>query len=138
MRAFLEPRRGRYRPFWTPTFGGEIALAAPASSGASTLLIRFMAYARDLFPVVARRYLAVLRPAGTFFIVKVTAAADNGNGTETLNLAASLPEDVPQARIVCYLALCRLASDDVKIRWQNPFVAEANCDFRELPLEVPA
>jgi hypothetical protein len=138
LRAFLAARRGRFVPFWTPTFGAEIPLAAAASSGASTITIRFISYTRTMFQVLARRYLAFTRPQGTFFIAKVTASVDNGNGTETLNLSASLPEDVPVDRLVSYLAFCRLDSDDVPIRWQNPFLAEADLAFRELPLEVPA
>ena len=135
--GFIDARRGRVKPFWTPTFGGEIPLAAAASSGASTIVIKFIGYTRSMFPVTARRYLAVLRPAGTFFVVKVTGSADNGNGTETLNLGSSLPEDVPVQRIVSYFALCRLDAP-TKVRWQNPFLAEADFLFRELPLEVPA
>lgn len=138
MLAFIDARRGRYRRFWTPTYGGEIPLAAAASSGASTIVIRFIGYTRSMFAVVARRYLVVLRPQGTFFTLKVTGAADNGNGTETLNLGSSLPEDVPASRIICYLALCRLENDDTPVRWQNAQVAEADFQFRELPLEVPA
>jgi hypothetical protein len=139
LRAFRDARMGREVPFWTPTFCAELTMAADATSAQSALTVASIDYTRFLFPVPARRHLAIFRPGGTFLIRKVVASVDNGNGTETLALGSGLGEDLAAARtLVSFLTLCRLEADDFKIIYSADDYAEAEIPFREIPLEVPA
>lgn len=138
LRAFLEARKGRVLPFWTPTYCHELPLAAGALAGQSAIRVYSTGYRQYLFPVVARKRLALIRAGGAFTPVKVTLAIDNGDGTDTLSLDTTLAADLPATSLVSFLTLCRLDGDQQPIRWYAPGHAEATLRFVELPLEVPA
>lgn len=137
LQAFLDARKGRIVPFWTPTYCGEVPLYEDKLAAASSLRVPFFGYTRFLFPQPWRRYLAIVPPGGAYFVRKVSTATDNGDGTETLTLTAALGVDVPKGWLVSYLTFCRLEADRTKIRWHGPFKAETIIDFRERPNEAP-
>lgn len=137
LQAFLDARKGRVVPFWTPTYCAEVPLYENKLAAASSLRVPFFGYTRFLFPQTWRRYLAIVPPGGAFLIRKVSSATDNGDGTETLTLTTPLGVDVPKEWLVSFLTFCRLDSDRTKIKWHAAFTAEAEIDFREIPGEAP-
>jgi hypothetical protein len=140
VRAFLLARRGQFAPFWTPTFDQDLVLAEEATAGSSVLNIQSVDYTRFLFPDPARRFLALIsRGAAPNVYVTVTGAVDNGDGTESLSLAAPLAANVPvDSVMISFLAFSRLASDDNTIIWNSTDFAQAAIGIQELPREVPA
>lgn len=139
LRAFLNARRGRVVPFWTPTYVGELKMSQDASSLDSSLRILNIGYTRLLFQFSACRYLAIVSTDGTFLRRKVTLATDNGDGTETLALDSGLGIALAAARtVVSFLVLCRLEEDMTSLSWDSPLHVEATIGFRALPKETPA
>lgn len=141
--AFLEARQGRKHPFWLPTWHRDLTLAAGASSGASSLSITDVGYAANLFPLLHRRHLAVIRSAVSVECVKVTNAVDAGS-TETLTLSGTLGSAVTTSAMLSHLLFCRLASDEQTIVYHarrddanGRALAELTFDVVELPREVP-
>lgn len=138
LRAFLDARRGRVVPFWVPTYGGELPMAADALAADSSIRVWGVGYGQFLYPFPARRHLALMKPSGSFLRRKVTLVVDNLDGTETLTLDSGLGEDLPAATtLVSFLALCRL-DGPTPTRWYSVEHAEASLSFQELPREVPA
>jgi hypothetical protein len=138
-RAFLLGRKGRFAPFWQPTWDQDLVLAATATSSSSVLNIQSMNYTRFFFPDPARRFLALIsRNGGANRFVQVTGSIDNFNGTESLTLSAPLTEDVPtDSTMISFLTFSRLRDDAATIIWQSTDYAEAIIGIQELPREVP-
>jgi hypothetical protein len=141
LRAFLLARFGQLVPFWVPTWDQDLVMAIDAPSGSSTITIKSVFYTRFLFPDNARRYLALIPTsgAGPNQYVAITGSVDNGDGTESLTLAAELGADVMAANtMVSFLTFARLDSDELAISWITTEYAEAVVAIQELPREVPA
>jgi hypothetical protein len=69
---------------------------------------------------------------------KITAAIDNGNGTETLTLGALTGKAFAAATtMVSFLTLVRLDADRVSIKWDSTDHAESLLSLQEVPREVP-
>ncbi len=138
-RAFLLRRFGQLVPFWTPTWDQDLVLAGDSAAGTSIVSIKSVYYARFFFRDRARRFLALI-PIGSGAIryVEVTNAVDNGDGTESLTLAAPLGADAIAAlTMVSFLTFCRLGSDDAKMVWHSTEFAEAALPIQEIPRELP-
>lgn len=140
LRDFFAARKGRIVPFWVPTWQSDMVMTANGSSGSTSINIQAIGYTRFLFPTIARRYLYILpdtNPSAAIYR-KVTAAVDNGNGTETLTLDSALGVTVTAATsLVSFLVLCRLADDKMVIRWDNSITGQAKLRFLEVPNEAP-
>lgn len=135
-RGFLDRRLGRLVPCWVPTWQADLAPTAAFSAAGVT--VRDAGYTRTLFPHPARRHVALITPAGGVIPRGVVAAAENGDGTETLTLASPPGVLFPASGgLVSLLALCRLASDDVGLTWASVELAEATLRFAEIPREAP-
>lgn len=139
-RAFIFRRFGQVRPFWVPTWDQDLVLAQSLASGDTQFNIQSEFYARFLFPTPARRYLAFIPVDGSAPIYrKVTAATDNGNGTELLTIDSAIGANFTPAQVmICFLTLCRLATDAVTIKWDSSEHAQALLSFQEVPRELPA
>lgn len=139
-RAFLYRRFGQVRPFWVPTWDQDLVLAQAVAPSDTQFNIRSEFYARFLFPTPARRYLAFLPVDGSAPLYrKVTAAHDNGDGTELLTIDSALGVAATVAsHMISFLTLVRLAKDAVTLRWDSSEHAEALLSFQEVPRELPA
>lgn len=140
LRAFLARRRGRAVPFWLPSYDEDFTLLADALSGAGSLTVASAGYSTLVFPVgSSRRHLALQATPGVPFYRKLSAAVDNGNGTETLTLASSLDHDLLAAKaLISFLRYCRLDDDAPPIAWGARDYCECILPVRELPAECPA
>lgn len=138
LRAFLEARKGRLVPFWTPTFAWDLVLTRDVGAEASVLYTERSGYIEFLWAYPSRRDLAIVIPGQPFVlrrILTVETVGDEG----LLHLDAALGVAAPAASTrVSFLVLCRLAEDMTELHWFRPEVCEAVIRFVELPKEVPA
>ena len=65
---------------------------------------------------LAHRRLQIVKTDGTIQYVTVETLGDNGDGTLTLNLNATVTDTV---EMISFLETCRLESDDVRVRWTS-------------------
>lgn len=136
---WIAQRRGRAVPFWLPPWQREFELAEDVVSGASSILIKSIGYAANLFPGTgARRHLCFRSPDGTFTFADCGAAVDNLDGTETLTLVDPIGADVPKDTPAGFRRFMRLDSDSISISFEGPEHAEITLPLRELPNEAPA
>lgn len=138
-RAFVLRRFGQLVPFWIPTWDQDLVLANDCLAGDSGITIRSEFYSRFFFPNAARRFVAFIPidRSGNVYR-KITAAADNGDGTEGLTLESATGKRFNKgSTMVSFLTLARLASDRVAIKWSNAEHAEAILELQEVPRELP-
>jgi uncharacterized phage protein (TIGR02218 family) len=102
------------RPTWQPD------LVFDSNPGAAQLLIKsgsvagagnYLAYFNAS---LAHRRLQILKSDGSVQYVTISAAGDNGDGTITLNLSATVTGEVA---MISFLETCRLERSDVTVRW---------------------
>lgn len=135
--GFLSRRAGRRVPFWTPTQEDDFTLL---SIGFNVVTVESCGYSASVWPTGKRRHVAMIvcRPltiysVGDQILRGITAAVDNGDGTETLNLYLANVDagDVGKVRL-SLLRYCRLESDAVEMTWYGSCAAAARLGFREL------
>lgn len=138
-RAFVLKRFGRMNPFWIPTWDQDLVLSSDVGATDGGIVIKSEFYSRFFFPSVARRDLAFIPAGGSGNVYRrVTAAVDNGNGTETLTLDSATGKAFPAASTqISFLTLARLDKDDVEIKWSTSDHAEAVLSLQEVPRELP-
>lgn len=140
LRTWYFSVKGALTAFWLPTWQMDLEPVADVVSGVAALTIRSIGYTERLFPHEARRHLAFVPPAGAITHQRVTAAVNNGDGTETLTLSGSSGAPIypgAGAGLVSFLLYVRLAEDPFEIRWLEPGHATAALDVVELPRQVP-
>ncbi len=113
-RSLIYALRGRQQAVWLPTHAEDMKLAAQAAG--SQMPIRRVGYGRFGLGTPGRDTLRIELADGSIIYARVTAAAEAGD-METLTIDPPLtstiwPDDVLR---ISYLALFRLAADDVRI-----------------------
>jgi hypothetical protein len=138
-RAFILRRFGQLNPFWLPTWDQDLVLSRDVLAADAGILIKSEFYTRFFFPTTARRFLAFIPIDGSSNVYgKVTASADNGDGTETLTLEAPTGKTFPKGTtMLSFLTLARLGSDLVSIKWDSTEHAESLLSLQEVPRELP-
>jgi hypothetical protein len=138
-RAFILRRFGQLNPFWLPTWDQDLVLYQDVLSTDLGIRIKSEFYSRFLFPSPARRFIAFIPTDGSGNVYgKITAAVDNGDGTETLTLEALTGKNFPRATtMISFLTLARLESDRVSIKWDSTEHAESLLSLEEVPRELP-
>jgi hypothetical protein len=117
-RAFLGQVRGRAREFYTPTFRPNFGIAVPPEPLSAELLLQAepdtFSFWLDLSN---RRDIYIERTDGSGLIRRVTAIADQLDGTVKASLSSPLPADMDTnpAFSVSMLERARLATDNVEI-----------------------
>ena len=137
LRGWLAARAGRKQPFWLPSSKGDVLLAAPASSGASTLTVRNRGLWRMFSgpdTAAGRRDLMFDLQDGQRIFARCVLVEQLDAETERLTLDAPLPRDLDpaQVRLISLLRLVRLESDAVEISYATPDVADAELSLRGL------
>lgn len=118
---------------WVPSWHDALTLAAPVEDGATEFVIGACNYASLQFPRTSRKQLGIVGADGSITRRLITAAVDNGDGTETLTTdLAPFRTLTPGQDMLCYLRTARLAEDEVEVEWQAPDYAEARLRFTEL------
>jgi hypothetical protein len=118
---FLFDRAGRYAPFWMPSWADDLHVLSGAFGD---FTIRWMGYTEKLFPSLAHRRTIIHRngnPAD-YSTREITAAVDNGDGTETLSGFTGVGfTNLPtaQGHRHMFLHLCRLDADDITVDYAS-------------------
>jgi hypothetical protein len=117
-KAFLFTVKGMFAPFLRPTWQPDLVF--DSNPGSATLKIKSASvagagnYLTYFNNSLAHRRLQIRKTDGTIQYVIVSAAGDNGDGTITLNLNATV---TGTPALISFLETCRLDSDDVKVSW---------------------
>lgn len=139
--AFLDERKGRWAPFWVPTWHDDLMLASDGDGTLATIEVQNINYSRHQFDSLYtwRRHLAFIkRGAGIQFIKRIDGAVETSSTLETLTLDSALGQDLPKDDwMLSFLTLCRLESDEIELHWHNTDIAEADFNVIELPFEMP-
>lgn len=138
-RAFLRQRFGQLNSFWLPTFDQDLVLSSDVGSADVAISIQSEFYSRFFFPVTARRDIAFIPQDRSGNVYRrITAAVDNGDGTETLTLDSPTGKNFKAAgTMISFLALGRLGSDDAEISWGSTEFAASDLEVQEVPREIP-
>jgi hypothetical protein len=136
---WLAYRRGRYAPFWMPTWRRDFQLAVSAGSSATELIVYDTGYTGSGFTTEARRHLAVIVAGGgarTIYPRRITASVDNADGTETLTLESTVGVALDRHCVLSHLVLARLDDDTHTVHWHHPNLAIATVRITELPRQM--
>lgn len=86
--TWLSAQLGRYGSFWCPTFQRDLEITNSGTLG--TWIIRYAGFAALFAADPSAKYLYGFTNGGALVAtVKVTAAADNGDGTETITYSTN-------------------------------------------------
>jgi hypothetical protein len=136
---WLAFRRGRYAPFWMPTWRRDFSLVTAAGSSDTELIVADTGYTESGFLTEARRHLAVIVAGGgarTVYPRRIEDAEDNGDGTETLTLESSVGVALDSHVMLSHLVLARLADDIVPTHFHHPTLAVVDVRVVELPRQM--
>lgn len=120
LKAFLFAVRGKQVAFFRPTHypdavfvanpgSAQLVIATPPTPGAGNFAVWFTHSA-------AHRQLAVTKADGTVQYVSVLTFGDNGDGTGTMNLSATVTGVVAK---ISFLEIVRFDSDDLEVSWDG-------------------
>lgn len=119
-KKFLDTVCGARVAFLLPTGHPDLAPVGDASSG--TLTVDDDAgYVTNWWPSLAHRRLKIVKTDGSVAYRKVSAAADNGDGTQDLTLDSALAGAIERVEL---LETCRLEADgsgitEVEVEWAS-------------------
>ncbi|WP_210877678.1 hypothetical protein [Roseovarius autotrophicus] len=126
LRRWLWSLRGRQASFWLPSWGHELQLRSPMSSG--SVLMR-VAPVATLDAYVGRRIM--LEMPGALRFRTITAAIEDG-GDHRLTLSSNLGEMVPVGTKVHFLTAMRADADRVEIQ-HGAVASEVTLPVIEVP-----
>ena len=116
LRRWLWSLRGRQASFWLPTWGHELQLRAPMTSGSTLMRVAPIAPVGPVAPLTAyvgRRI--ILEMPGALRFRTITAAVEDGSD-HRLTISSNLGEAVPVATKVHFLTAVRSDADRVEIQ----------------------
>lgn len=120
LRRWLHGLAGQTTPFWLPSDGADLTVAAEFAADQTDIVIEAVGYARYLLGDPMYRHLCFRLPDGSVRLRKVLGATE-GDGVETLSLDAALGlSGGPDTFKVSYLRLVRLAADRIELVWDGP------------------
>ncbi len=116
LKRFLATVRGRAVAFWLPTWRRDLIAVSKATN---TLTVEGPDDADGGFFswYPNRKDIQILQADGTINRVTITAAVDNGNGTITLTIGATLSASA--ISLVSWLELCRFETDAIPVHFQG-------------------
>lgn len=117
-RSLLYTLRGRSTPMWMPSWTADLRVALDIAADATAVTIEWAGYTRFGAQQPNRRDLRIELFTGEVFYRRITASAEAGGDREVLALSAALGIAAPATRIrvVSFMALSVLASDQVEIQ----------------------
>lgn len=135
--ALMQALRGRAVPVWVPTWMDDMRINAPSSAGSDTIIVDRCGYTLAGGPRPEREDIMLELLDGRRIYRRVTEAAADSNGRETLLLDASLPTAVSPSNVlrICFMSLMRLDQDSIDIEHLTDLegVSEVQVTFRAAP-----
>ena len=135
LRKWLAARGGRLVPFWSATQADDMRAAAVIGASDSAITIENIGYSRFIDGRADRRHLVLETWAGARYYRAVTGSSEIDDASETLAIDTPLgvtlqPADI---RLLRFMHLTRLDSDEIEIEWHTTQVAECSTMLRSLP-----
>ena len=138
--GFLDRRQGRRVPFWLPSWEKDFQPVTITNGVSGAIDYEANGYADWIDAASGRKDIAIIYLAqgqvyaqGHHQRVRITAATNNGDGTETINCPLNFVYEEDKNLIrVSFLRFCRMESDTVEIAWKNTCVAVTKQPFREM------
>lgn len=138
--GFLDRRQGRRVPFWMPSWEKDFQPVTITNGVSGAIDYEANGYADWIDAANGRKDIAIIYLAqgqvyaqGHHQRVRITAATNNGDGTETINCPLNFVYEEDKNLIrVSFLRFCRMESDTVEIAWKNTCVAITKQPFREM------
>lgn len=138
--GFLELRQGRRVPFWMPSWEKDFQPVSISNGALGSITYTSNGFADWIDAADGRKDIAIIYlqngqvySAGHHQRVRITAATNNGNGTETINCPLNFVYDEDKEKIrISFLRYCRLESDAVEIAWKTSCIAFTRVTMREM------
>lgn len=130
-REWAQRRKGRAKPVWVPSGFTDFSLVSPVLIGANRLDVASNDYNLYALDTNKRRDVFVKLKNGTTFARRVTAATIEEGGVIALQLDNGVPEAFGLSDVarISFLQFCRLASDNITLRWLTDSVATVDASL---------
>lgn len=132
--GWMDARQGKVNPVWVISEENDLEVIARTNT---TITVSYIGYAARYNVHSARRHIAFKKTDGSTVFKKITAAVDNGNGTETLSVAS--PPAFADIVKASFLKFCT-APDQFELKYHRNgtgFIGECEFVMTEL-LTTPA
>jgi len=120
---FFNRRKGRWKPFYLPSYVEDFAVVGSYPIGATELLMA-KSEGNPLTKFSAHRNISIKLPGGMFFSEIDNVVSEGENLRVTLH--RSLPSDLPANTTGSWLYQVRFASDNLIVNW----LTEEVCQFK--------
>lgn len=130
--------KGQRGEFYMPTGENDIPLAFNVSSGGTGLVTLGTELAESYVDERVYRAVYVLLKDGRYFCRQVDNVYTNsGNTVVGLDTPVPYAFTVAEVEMVCWLPVCRFASDSMTTEWLTDEVAQTRLSIRTLPAMAP-
>jgi hypothetical protein len=119
LRQFLHRVNGRQKGFLMPTFGYDIELSRGVGAGDTGIYVVGRDYAFNMSVNEMRTYVAFRPDVGDIIVRKVTGMSLVDGDEELLTIDAAPGAAFDAGDYLCWVDLCRLASDEIEFDWYN-------------------
>ncbi|AXQ24070.1 hypothetical protein BEN71_10220 [Acinetobacter wuhouensis] len=126
-RQFLFRRRGKYRPFWLPTYEANMRCKSTGFIS-SVMLIESDQY-KQLSDV--RKHIAI-KSNGIWTAHTITASALVSGSTVQITITPALNKNASSIQRISYLSLHRLDADSIDLNFQGADIVEASVSILEI------
>ena len=138
--GFLNLRQGRRVPFWMPSWEKDFQPVTINNGASGSIVYTANGYADWIDAVSGRKDIAIIyQQQGQVYAqghhqrIRITAATNNGNGTETIDCPLTFVYDADKNLVrISFLRYCRLESDTAEIAWKTSCIAQTRQPFREM------
>ena len=138
--GFLDLRQGRRVPFWMPSWEKDFQPITINNGFTGSIVYTANGYADWVDVASGRKDIAIIYlqtgqvyTQGHHQRIRITAAVNNGNGTETIDCPLTFVYDADKALVrISFLRFCRLDSDTAEIAWKTSCIAQTRQTMREM------
>jgi hypothetical protein len=137
--GFLDLRQGRRVPFWMPSWEKDFQPVTIHNGFSGSIDYTANGYADWIDGADGRKDIAIIYlqdgqvyTKGHWQTVRITAATNNMDGTETIDCPLTFVYDEDKALVrISFLRYCRLEADTVEIAWKTTCYAQTRVIMRE-------
>lgn len=134
--GLFQRSRGRQGEFYVPSWTNDISLAAPTAAGSSVFVVAghdfFDAYATD----TVRRCFMVRMAGGSllYFRIASMAKSTSGDARTLITTTVAAPADIDPVTLsaICWMPVCRFASDTLTVSWVTDTTADITMNLQAL------
>lgn len=135
LRRALYARAGRWKPAWLPSYEQDLRLIANANAGTKLLKVARVGWAGRVGEPEFRHLQIALTDGSRLYAEAVSAVVTDAT-TETLTLLVNLDRALTPETVlrISWLRWCRLAADQVELRYHLPELVTVQLGWQALRL----